>query len=96
MQPIMVPFTAPLDVTSVLDAHPDDNFDMSDDVIYVVNVDPKSSKFGHLYPLDLGNGNFPVSLERRDNYWKHDPRGGSVSLLFEETDEDLNGNGILD
>jgi len=96
LQPIMVPFTAPLDVTSIMDAHPDDNFDMSDDVIYVVNVDESSSKYGMVHPLDLGNGNYPVSLERRNNYWKHDPRGGSVSLLFEETDEDLNGNGILD
>ena len=96
MQPIMVPFTGPLDVQSIIDAHPNDDFDISDDVILVVNIDENSPKYGAIQPLDLGNGNYPVSLEKRSNYWKYDPRGDAVSLIFEETNEDLNGNGILD
>ena len=46
--------------------------------------------------LDVGNGNYPHVLERRDLYWPNDPRGESISLFFEETDEDLNKNGVLD
>ena len=94
-QPISVPFTGPLDVQSILDAHRDANYDLSDDVIYLFNVDPDSPKYGQAIPLDVGNGNHPVVLERMD-YWKNDPRGDTNSLYFEETDEDVNGNGQLD
>ena len=46
-------------------------------------------------PLDIGEGNYPVVLERLE-YWKNDPRGWTLSLAFEEADEDLNENGVLD
>ena len=49
-QPITIPFTAPIDVTSVLDGHRvkdgPDYYDLSDDVIYLIDVDPKSPEFG--------------------------------------------------
>lgn len=94
--PISIPFTGPLDVQSVLDAHRDLDYDLTDDVVYLVNVDRGSDRFGDYYHLDLGNGNFPVTLEQVDGYWKNDSRGHTLSLMFEETDEDLNGNGVLD
>ncbi len=96
LQPITVPFTGPLDVGRILARHRDDDYDLSDDVIYLINVDPDSSELGRIHHLDLGNGNYPVLLERRDIYWKTDPRGQSSSLMYEETDEDRNGNGGLD
>ncbi len=92
---ISIPFSAPLDVQSVLNGHRDADFDPSNDVVYLINVDKASPRFGQLYHLDLGNGNYPVVLEKQQ-YWDNDPRGWTLSLLFEEEDEDKNGNGVLD
>jgi hypothetical protein len=94
--PISIPFTGPLDVQSILDGHRDVNYELENDVVYLVNVDPESPEFGEFMHLDVGNGNYPHVLERRDLYWPNDPRGQSISLFFEETDEDLNKNGVLD
>ena len=94
-QPITVPFTGPIDVKSILDAHRDEKYGFDDDVVYLVDVDRDSPKFGTFIHLDVGNGNYPVVLER-SNYWKNDPRGDTISLVFEENDEDRNGNGVLD
>jgi len=95
-QAITVPFTGPLDIQSILDGHRDVNYDLSNDVIYLIDVDPDSPEFGEKKHLDLGNGNYPYILEDFDVYGPHDPRGQTISLLFEEVNEDLNGNGKLD
>lgn len=95
-QPIVIPFTGALDVASIVDHHRQADYDTSDDVVYLINVDPRSPALGTIHHLDLGNGNYPVVLEDRDKYWKNDPRGSSISLGFEETSEDRNGNGELD
>ncbi|MEE2901073.1 MAG: hypothetical protein VYC39_02030 [Myxococcota bacterium] len=91
---ITIPFTGPIDVQSVVDGHRELNYALDNDVVYLVNVDRKSKNFGKVHHLDLGNGNYPVLLERGE-YWKHDPRGWTASLSFEEADEDLNGDGKL-
>ncbi|MDP6932929.1 MAG: hypothetical protein QGG40_08420, partial [Myxococcota bacterium] len=96
MQPITVPFTGPLDVDSVIAAHRDTDYDTSDDVVYLVDIDPDSPEFGEVQLLDLGNGNYPVVVQETDGYWANDPRESTLSILFEETDEDLDGNGVLD
>jgi len=96
LQPITIPFTGPLSVQSILDGHRDLDYDLSNDVIYLIDIDEDSPDFGKPQYLDLGSGNYPVVLEDTDGYWKNDPRGWSLSLLFEEADEDLNGNGVLD
>ncbi|MBW2526781.1 MAG: hypothetical protein JRI23_21540 [Deltaproteobacteria bacterium] len=96
LQPIAIPFTGPIDVGTIVSRHSDLDYDLSDDVIYLVNIDRRSPDFGRLHHLDVGNGNFPVVLETRDAYYKHDPRGESLSLGYEETDEDRNRNGVLD
>lgn len=95
-QPITIPFTGPLDLESIRARHSDPNYDTSDDVVYLIDIDRSSPEFGKIHFLDLGNGNYPVILEQRNRYWDHDPRGDNMSLLFEEVDEDVNGNGALD
>ena len=96
-QNITIPFTGPLDINSIVNGHHKDNyFETKNDVIYLINIDPKSKDFGKLIHLDVGNGNYPVVLEDQNKYWKNDPRGKTISLLFDDTDEDTNGNGKLD
>ena len=95
-QPITIPFTGPLDVQSILDGHRDPDYDTSNDVVYLIDIDRDSPEFGKLQYLDVGNGNYPVVLEGVDRYGPDDPRGDSLSLYFEETNEDKNGNGKLD
>jgi len=95
-QPITIPFTGPLDVDSILKGHSDTDYDQSNDVVYLINVDRTSPEFGTIQHLDVGNGSYPVVLEQRDKYWKNDPRADTVSLLFEDDDEDTNHNGHLD
>ncbi len=63
-QPITIPFSGQLDVQSILDGHRDTNFDFSNDVIYLVNIDESSKDYGELIHLDVGNGNYPLVLER--------------------------------
>ncbi len=96
IQPISIPFTGPIDVQSILDRHRDADYDPGDDVIYLVDIDRGSPDFGRIQHLDIGNGNYPSITESRDDYWPHDPRGGTLSILWEEYDEDANGNGVLD
>lgn len=96
LQPITIPFTGPLDVQSILDAHRDADYALADDVVYLINIDRDSDELGRLHHLDVGNGNYPVVLEKINNYWKNDPRGWLLSILYEEADEDVNSNGVLD
>ena len=56
-QPIVVPFTGPLDVQSILDRHRDPLNSLTDDVIYIINIDRASPRFGAVHHLDIGNGN---------------------------------------
>ena len=87
MQPIIVPFTGPIDVQSVRKRHDDADYDLSDDAIYLVNIDRASPRFGQAQHLDVGNGNYPVVLEKRGLYYKN-------GVL--DPGEDVNGNGKLD
>ncbi len=89
--PISIPFSKPLDAEDVKTRHADDDFAFEDDVVYVVNL-----KTGVPVPLDVGGGNFPITLRELSRYWPNDPRKGEANILFETVEEDLNGNGILD
>lgn len=93
--PITVAFDAPLDLKNVVTRH-HDNEDPSDDVAYLVDIDPASPEYGKRWPLDLGDGNFPMQLEKRNNYFENDGYRGSSNIMFEVVNEDLNGNGVLD
>ncbi len=92
---ITVSFDEDLDTENVIRRHWGDRFDTSDDVILVIDVTKGSPDFCKAVPLDLGEGHFPARLDRPD-YYPDDPRGGLTNLLFEEVEEDLNGNGVLD
>lgn len=96
MQPIAVPFTGPLDVASILAGHRDDDYDTTNDVIYLIDIDRDSPEFGSVHHLDLGEGNYPMTLEQRSAYGANDPRVDTLTLLYEEADEDQNRNGQLD
>ncbi len=96
LQPITIPFTGPLDVQSILDGHRDQDYATANDVIYLIDVDPASPERGKVHHLDVGNGNYPVVVEERSRYWDNDPRAGLISVMFDEVDEDTNGNGVLD
>ncbi|MBX3185182.1 MAG: hypothetical protein KIT72_16810 [Polyangiaceae bacterium] len=96
LMPIVVPFSAPIDIQSVIDRHDDVDYATEDDAIYVINITPSSPRYGEIQHLDIGNGNYPSVLERQGLYWKNDPRGDSLTLFFEEADEDRNRNGRLD
>src|SRR5919198_3404273 len=92
--PISVAFTQPLDVEAIRARH-GDVFDPRDDAVYVVDVTEGSPDFCQAMPLDVGEGNFPYTLERQE-YYPNDPRASTNTLLFEEVEEDTNGNGVLD
>jgi hypothetical protein len=95
-QAITIPFTGPIDVSSITAAQSDPHYGLADDVIYLINIDPRSPNYRKIQPLDFGNGSYPVELINPGSYWKNDPRGDTVSMQFEEHDEDVNHNGILD
>jgi len=85
-----------LDIGNILRRHTGDDFDFTDDAIYLVNIDPSSPDFGVPTPIDLGEGDFPLNLQERDRYYDNDPRGQTNNILLETTYEDTNGNGRLD
>jgi hypothetical protein len=95
-QPLTIPFTGELDVESILAGHRDEDYDTSNDVIYLINIDRDSHEFGRIHHLDLGNGSYPIILERGDKYGSNDPRGWTMSLLYDEENEDRDGDGKLD
>jgi hypothetical protein len=93
---VNVSFTEPLDVMNIIRRHQHDDYDFSDDAVFLVNISPDSPDFCQPVPLDMGEGNFPLVLENQDFGLSTDTRIHSQQLLFDETNEDLNGNGVLD
>ncbi|MFI5300292.1 MAG: hypothetical protein ACHREM_19560 [Polyangiales bacterium] len=89
--PISIPFDAPLDSADVTAHHVGDDYDFTDDRVYVVNL-----KTGVPVPLDVGGGNFPYTLKDLGRYGPNDPQKNESNLLFETREEDLNHNGVLD
>jgi hypothetical protein len=92
---IAVAFDEPLDLGNIIARHHHDS-DPANDTVLLINVDPRSRRFGEQVPLDLGQGSFPEPAAKLDMYWERDPRRGVESLIFDTTDEDANGNGQLD
>ena len=92
---ISVSFESDLDTENIIRRHHGDRFDSSDDVILVVDITKGSPDFCKASPLDLGEGHFPARLDRPE-YYPDDPRGSLQSLLFEEVEEDLDADGVLD
>ncbi|MBL8919493.1 MAG: hypothetical protein JNJ54_11570 [Myxococcaceae bacterium] len=93
--PMSLSFTKQLDLLELRRRHVGDDYDQSNDAVYVIDITPDSPEFCQAVPLDVGNDNFPAVIEDRD-YFPSDPRGDTGNLLFEEVEEDGNGNGKLD
>ncbi len=92
-QTITVAFQKPLDLQNIVKHHQGDDYDPSDDLAYLLDITPDSPDFCERVPLDLGEGNFPTVLERREYFGNDRP---SEQLPFEDTEEDANRNGVLD
>ena len=93
--PISVSFTQPLDLIDLAKRHAD-NDDYSDDAFFLVDITPGSDELGKRWPVDIGTGNFPVAVEKRDNYFENDIHKRSSNIVYETFAEDLNNNGELD
>lgn len=92
-QTITVGFSKPLDLQNIIQRHQGDDYNASDDAVYLIDITPDSPDYCERVPLDMGEGNFPLTLER-PSYFSNDRAG--EQLLFEDTEEDLNHNGKLD
>jgi hypothetical protein len=92
-QTISVGFTKPLDLLNVVARHQGDDYDPRNDAAYLIDITPDSPDYCERIPLDLGEGNFPLTLER-PTYFSNDRDG--EQLVFEDREEDLNRNGRLD
>jgi hypothetical protein len=95
LAPITVSFSEPIDPEVILARHGNDLFDYQDDAVLVIDVTPGSPTRCEAVPLDLGQGNYPQVLAQTSTY-ESDPRDGLSTLVFEEVEEDVNGNGVLD
>ena len=100
-QPIAVRFDKPLDLDTILDRHrdylvDDHDYDFFNDAVYLFDVTPGSPTYLQPVPLDFGDGNFPILLRTPSQYWEHDPKTATLALAYDTSDEDLNGNGVLD
>ena len=58
------------------------DYDPADDPFYIVDLTT-----GVPVILDMGKGNFPLTLIDRSKYWPNDPRANEDSLLFETVEE---------
>ncbi|MDP2271141.1 MAG: hypothetical protein Q8K32_10455 [Archangium sp.] len=92
-QSITVAFKKPLDLHNIIRRHQGDDYDARDDAAYLIDISPDSPDFCERTPLDMGEGNFPIVLER-PGYFDNDRQGDQ--LLFDDREEDLNRNGKLD
>ncbi|MBI4821819.1 MAG: hypothetical protein HY791_36505 [Deltaproteobacteria bacterium] len=95
LAPITVSFSEDLDQAVILARHGNDLFDTKDDAVLVLDVTPGSPGLCEAVPLDLGQGNYPQVLAEQDEY-DSDPRASLQTLTVEETEEDVNANGLLD
>ena len=83
MTPISVSFDGPIELRTV-----------TDQTVYVVNVQPGSKRFGERLPLDLGRGWFPHDI-LPTSYFPLDLFSQATDMLLPPgNDADLNGDGV--
>lgn len=95
LAPITVAFEAPLDLENIVQRHQRPG-DVADDVLYVLDVTPGSPDFCKPQLVDLGQGHFPVLLDDPSDFFPDEPHQSLQSLSFEQEEEDLDGDGVLD
>lgn len=94
-QSITVGFEKPLDLHNIIARHVGDDYASHDDAVLLLDITPDSPTYCQATPLDLGEGNFPLTLERQ-NYFFNDSHNDGEQLVFEDREEDVNHNGQLD
>ncbi len=94
LAPITVSFDAPLDLENIVARHQRPT-DFDDDALYVIDVTRDSPDFCKPVPLDVGQGHFPVILDDRE-YYPDEPHKSLETLAFEQEEEDLDGDGVMD
>ncbi len=94
LAPITVSFSEPLDLKEVVRRH-QAPAELADDALYVFDVTKGSPGYCQPVLLDVGQGHFPVISDERD-YFPNEPHTSLESLMFEQEEEDLNGNGVMD
>lgn len=87
--PLWVSFDKRLDLDNIRARHARDG-DFTDDAFYLINIDPDSPDYGKASLLDVGWGNFPITLEDTDRFAR-DPRANGSNLLYETYDETVDG-----
>ncbi|MFT3835520.1 MAG: hypothetical protein QM723_00795 [Myxococcaceae bacterium] len=92
---LTVAFDKPLDPNSLYSRHVGDDYDFSNDAVYLIDVTEDSPDFCQAIPLDMGEGNFPLTLEKQV-YYPNDIHNTAQQMIFEEFEEDTNHNGKLD
>ena len=85
LSPITVSFDGPLDVSTV-----------TDEAVFVVNVDPNSKRYGERIPLDLGRGWYPHQARPRHNFPRDPLRDYDSFVVPPDNMVDLNGDGTPD
>lgn len=80
------PSEAALDLDALARRHRGDDYAPHDDAVYLIDLST-----GVPVPLDLGEGNYPLTLRDLDRYWPNDPRATERNLLFETFDETRGG-----
>ncbi|MBL8909063.1 MAG: hypothetical protein JNM17_00030 [Archangium sp.] len=93
LAPITVSFDAPLDLENIVARH-QKPADIADDALYVFDVTRDSPDFCKPVLLDVGQGHFPIILDD-PNYYPDEPHQ-LETLLFEQEEEDLDGDGVMD
>jgi hypothetical protein len=94
LAPISVSFDRPLDLQEIVKRH-QAPADLADDVLYVIDVTEGSPELCTPQLLDLGQGHFPLVADER-KYYEDEPHPALEQLMFEQQEEDLNGNGVMD
>jgi hypothetical protein len=94
LAPITVAFSEALDVRDIAQRHQRPS-DISDDAFYVIDVTQGSPERCQVQLLDVGQGHFPTIGDDRD-YYPDEPHRSFEQLLFEQEEEDLDGDGVLD
>ncbi len=92
---LTVSFDKPLDPNSLYSRQVGDDYDFSNDAVYLIDVTEDSPDFCQAMPLDMGEGNFPLTLEK-PTYYPNDIHNTAQEMIFEELEEDQNHNGKLD
>ena len=98
------PAAAALDLQDLRSRMQGDGWDLTNDAVYVVNLDT-----GVPALVDLGSGDFPATIVRSTSYYPNDPHADDDNLLFEVDEEgagltqadyrpslDMDFDGVLD